>query len=86
MITSVSIVAPLATQLTLGFHPVYLALAIGCGSKPLPWMNDSGFWIVGRLSGFTEKETLKSWTPMLTLIAVIGLVEAYVFSKILPFT
>jgi GntP family gluconate:H+ symporter len=48
-------------------------------------MNDSGFWIVGRLSGFTERETLKSWTPMLTLIAVVGLVETLVVSMILPF-
>ena len=26
------------------YPPVYLALAIGCGAKPIPWMNDSGFW------------------------------------------
>jgi GntP family gluconate:H+ symporter len=31
--------------------PVYLAIAIGCGSKPFPWMNDGGFWIISRLSG-----------------------------------
>ena len=29
-------------------------------------MNDSGFWVVGRLSGFTEKETLKTWTVVVT--------------------
>src|SRR5690606_20824843 len=44
MITSAAIVAPVMESITLPFHPLYLALAIGCGSKPLPWMNDSGFW------------------------------------------
>ncbi len=41
MITSVGIFAGMAAELP--FHPVYLAMAIGCGSKPFPWMNDSGF-------------------------------------------
>jgi H+/gluconate symporter-like permease len=25
-------------------------------------MNDSGFWVVSRLSGMTEKETLRTWS------------------------
>jgi len=41
MITAVGILAGLAPDLP--FHPVYLAVAIGCGSKPIGWMNDSGF-------------------------------------------
>ena len=85
MITSVSIVAPLATQLTLGFHPVYLALAIGCGSKPLPWMNDSGFWIVGRMSGMTETETLKTFSATLTIMGVVGFLVTLAGAKWLPF-
>ena len=85
MITGVGLMSALLTTTTLDYHVFYIYLAIGFGSITCSWMNDSGFWIVGRLSGFTEKETFKSWTPMLTIIAVIGLVEAYVFSKILPF-
>ncbi|MFN4258799.1 MAG: GntP family permease, partial [Gemmataceae bacterium] len=46
----------------LGYHPVYLVLAIGCGSLVGSWMNDSGFWVVGKMSGMTEKETFRSWT------------------------
>jgi GntP family gluconate:H+ symporter len=52
---------------------VYLALAIGCGSKPIPWMNDSGFWIITRMSGLKEMETLKIVTPMMSLMGVVGL-------------
>ncbi len=85
MITGVGLMSALLANTTLDYHVFYIYLAIGFGSITCSWMNDSGFWIVGRLSGFTEKETLKSWTPMLTIIAVVGLVESIVCSKILPF-
>jgi hypothetical protein len=68
----------------LDYHPLYLFLAIGFGFITLSLMNDSGFWVVQRLSGFTEKETLKTWSVLLTAIAVLGLAQTLVFSKILP--
>ena len=46
----------------LAYHPAYLFLAIGFGSITLSWMNDSGFWVVQKLSGFTENEMLKTWS------------------------
>ncbi|GIW93467.1 MAG: hypothetical protein KatS3mg110_1508 [Pirellulaceae bacterium] len=73
MITSVGIFSGLATAENLGFHPVYLALAIGCGSKPLAWMNDSGFWVICQMSGMTEREALRFITPMSLLMGVAGL-------------
>jgi GntP family gluconate:H+ symporter len=73
MITAVGILSGLAQGDQLGFHPVYLALAIGCGSKPIAWMNDSGFWVITRMSGMTEGEGLKYVTPMTTLMGLVGL-------------
>lgn len=73
MITSVGILSGLATSGSLGFHPVYLALAIGCGSKPIGWMNDSGFWVITKMSGMTEGEGLKYVTPMTSAMGVVGL-------------
>lgn len=84
MITSVGIVGPLAADLSLGYHPLYLALAIGCGSKPLPWMNDSGFWIVGKMSGMTEGETLKTFSVTLTIMGLVGFLVTLVGAKWLP--
>ena len=84
MITSVGIIGGMVHVGALGFHPVYLALMIGCGSKPFPWMNDSGFWVVCKMSGMTEKETLKTWTPLLALMGVAGLVEVLVLSFLFP--
>ena len=84
MITSVGIVAPMALSADLGFHPVYLALAIGCGSKPLPWMNDSGFWIIAKMSGMNERETLKTFSVMLSLMGVAGFLVVFLASLVLP--
>jgi len=69
---------------TLAFHPIYIFLAVAFGSTVLSWMNDSGFWVVGKLSGFTEQETLKSWTLLTTFISVVGLIEVLIFSAVLP--
>jgi GntP family gluconate:H+ symporter len=75
MITAVGIFAPIVEKQPemLGCHPVYLALAIGCGSKPFAWMNDSGFWVICKMSGMTEAETLKTLTPMTASMGFLGL-------------
>ncbi len=68
----------------LTVHPVYIFLAIGFGALFCSWMNDSGFWVVGKLSGFTEAETLKTWTVLTIFISVIGLIEVLLLSWVLP--
>ena len=68
----------------LVYHPVYIFLAIGFGSITLSWMNDSGFWVVQKLSGFTEKEMLKTWSVLLTVISVAGLLLSLVGSNLIP--
>ncbi len=85
MITAVGIVGPIAAGAELGYHPVYLALAIGCGSKPISWMNDSGFWIIGKMSGMTEGETLKTASAMMALMGVAGLVLTMLAAWVFPF-
>jgi len=61
MITTSAIMAGLQESADqLAFHPVYLLIAIGFGSVTISWMNDSAFWVVGKLSGFNEKQTLQS--------------------------
>lgn len=88
MITGSGIMAPIIAGMltadTLGCHPIYFCLAIGFGAFPLSWMNDSGFWVVQRMSGFTEKETLKTWTVMLTAIGIAGIIQVIAFASILP--
>jgi GntP family gluconate:H+ symporter len=69
---------------SLGCHPLYLFLAIGFGATGFSWMNDSGFWVVSRLSGFTEKETLKTWSLLLSIISLVGITLTFVASKLMP--
>lgn len=82
MITSVGIFSGMVED--LGFDPLYLALAIGCGSKPFPWMNDSGFWVICKMSGMTEKETLKTSSTLMSLMALSGLVILMIVASLFP--
>lgn len=84
MVTSVGILGAFASAGTLGFHPVYLALTIGCASKITPWMNDSGFWVVCKTSGLTERETLRTMSVMFTLMGVVGSLLVMLAAKLFP--
>lgn len=83
MLTTAAMLAPMVTP-DLPYHPVYVFLAIGFGAMTCSWMNDSGFWVVGRLSGFTEKETLKTWTVIVTINSIVGLVVTLIGSYLVP--
>lgn len=84
MITAIGIVSAGYPVAELGFHPVYLAIAVGCGSKLFPWMNDSGFWIICKMSGFTEAETIKNFSFLLTIMGLTGLVATMILAWLLP--
>ncbi|MEZ0265478.1 MAG: GntP family permease [Phycisphaerae bacterium] len=86
MITAAGVMSPIvaAGPDALGFHPVYLALAIGCGSKPVMWMNDSGFWIIGKMSGLTPGQTLRTATVMMLIMGVMGLAATVLGAWIWP--
>ncbi|UCF39292.1 MAG: GntP family permease [Acidobacteriota bacterium] len=84
MVTSAGALIALADPGQLGFHPVYLAVAIGCGSKPIWWMNDSGFWVVSQMSGMTEKEGLMALTPLAAIMGVTGLIATMLLAHFLP--
>jgi len=84
MITGVGVMASFAAGIELEFHPVYLAIAIGCGSKMFLWMNDSGFWVIGKMSGMTEWETLKYVTPMTSSMGLVGLALTILAATFIP--
>ncbi|MEZ4774941.1 MAG: SLC13 family permease [Bacteroidia bacterium] len=81
MITTANIMVPLVGDgSTLPYPLLLIFLATGFGSLTLSWMNDSGFWVVGKMSGFTEKQTLQSLTFVLFMISITGLAEVWLFS------
>ncbi len=84
MTTGAMMAALIGAPETLGFHPVYLALAIGWGAQCGNWMNDSGFWVFAKMGGLTEVEALKTWTVTVSFTAVVGLAMTMAFAALLP--
>jgi Gnt-I system low-affinity gluconate transporter len=81
MITAAGIVYPI--MINFDFSEPYKALvvlSIAAGATILSHVNDSGFWLVNRYFGMSEKDTLKSWTVMATIVAVMGLILALTLS------
>ena len=81
MITAAGLMAPLTSAQDLS--PAMLALlviAISSGATILSHVNDSGFWLVSRYLGMSEKDTLRSWTVLTSIIALTGLAATLVIS------
>ncbi|MEN6455726.1 MAG: gluconate:H+ symporter [Prolixibacteraceae bacterium] len=73
MITAAGIMAPLLSVFDLGqVDKALIVVSISAGATILSHVNDSGFWLVGKYLGLNEKETLRSWTIMETIISVTG--------------
>lgn len=66
------------------YNLVYVATAVGSGSLMGSWMNDSGFWVFTKMGGLTEGESLRSWTPLLAVLSIGGLVFTILLSQIFP--
>ena len=49
-----------------------LTLSIAFGATIFSHVNDSGFWLVSRYFGMSEKQTFASWSVMETIISVVG--------------
>lgn len=84
LITASGVLSGMAAGANLGFNPVYIGLAIGCGSKIFMWMNDPGFWIVCKLSNLTEREALKTISPLLVVMGFTGLIVILIAAKLFP--
>ncbi len=84
MITAAGILGGMATSMSLDYHQLYIGLAIACGSKLIPWMNDSGFWIVCKMSNLTEQEALKTFSPLLSIMGIVGLIVILIAASLFP--
>jgi len=59
-ITSMNIMAGVSAGATI--HPVFIALSCLAGGISIGHVNDSGYWVVTNMSGYTIKGGLKSYT------------------------
>ncbi|MEZ4857679.1 MAG: gluconate:H+ symporter [Flavobacteriaceae bacterium] len=80
MITAAGVTAPLLLSTTGEMDKALLVIAIAAGASILSHVNDSGFWLVSKYLGLTEKQTFRSWTMMTTILALTGFTTVWVLS------
>ncbi|MFD3439130.1 GntP family permease [Streptomyces sp. NPDC058685] len=83
IVTTAGIVLPLVEN--GGHSQAFLALvimAISAGSIFASHVNDGGFWIVSKYFGISERDTLKSWTVLESVLSVAGFAVAAALSLV----
>ena len=71
-ITAAGIMVPVLLQTNTDAN--LMALSIGAGSLLFSHVNDSGFWMFKEYFNLSVKDTLRSWSLMETVVAVMGLI------------
>jgi Gnt-I system high-affinity gluconate transporter len=70
-LTTAGIIAPVIAGTNV--DPNLMVLSIGAGSLMFSHVNDSGFWMFKEYFNLTIKQTIRSWSLMETIVAVVGL-------------
>ena len=84
MITGAGLIAPILELQPISAASLgLLVIAISSGATILSHVNDSGFWLVSRYLGMNERDTLKTWTVMTTIISLTGLASCLIISLFL---
>jgi len=61
-------------------NPELMVLAIGAGSLAFSHVNDGGFWMFKEYFNLSIKDTIRSWSVMESIVAVVGLLGVLVLS------
>jgi H+/gluconate symporter-like permease len=84
MVTAAGLVAPVLDAGTYSAPLMGLVtIAIASGATVLSHVNDSGFWLVSRYLGMDERQTLRAWTVMETLVGGVGLAVVLALSLLI---
>ena len=81
-ITAMTIMATIAPSVSI--HPIYIALAALAGGISVGHVNDSGFWVVSNLSGFTVTGGLKTYTVAQIIMSISIMILTLLFALVLP--
>lgn len=80
-LTTAGIMAPILVQSNA--NPNLMVLAIGAGSLMFSHVNDGGFWMFKEYFNLSIKDTLRSWSLMETVVAVVGLVGVMLLNTVI---
>ncbi|MCZ1007743.1 GntP family permease [Streptomyces lydicus] len=83
IVTTAGIVVPLVEGQGMSqAHLALIIMAISAGSIFASHVNDGGFWMVSKYFGITERDTLKSWTVLESVLSVAGFAVAALVSVV----
>ncbi|WP_405744110.1 GntP family permease [Streptomyces sp. NBC_01525] len=83
IVTTAGIVLPLVQNQGLSQpHLALIIMAISAGSIFASHVNDGGFWMVAKYFGISERDTLKSWTVLESVLSVAGFAVAALVSLV----
>jgi Gnt-I system high-affinity gluconate transporter len=77
-LTAAGIVMPLLSLPDV--KPELMVLAIGAGSLMFSHVNDGGFWLFKEYFNLSIKDTLRSWSVMETIVAVVGMIGVLILN------
>lgn len=80
MITAAGLTAPLLADNISDPQKALLVIAVASGASIMSHVNDSGFWLVGKYLGLSEKQTFKSWSVMTIILAFTGFLGTFIIS------
>lgn len=80
-LTAAGIVLPLLNQPNV--DPNLMVLAVGAGSLMFSHVNDSGFWLFKEYFNLSIKDTIRSWSMMETIVAIVGLAGVMILNAII---
>lgn len=80
-LTTAGIIAPVLIQSHA--NPNLMVLSIGAGSLMFSHVNDGGFWLFKEYFNLSIKDTIRSWSIMETIVAVIGLAGVMILNLFL---
>lgn len=83
MVTAAGIMAPIMLEMdTTRAANALMVVSIAAGASGFSHVNDSGFWLVNRYLGLSEKDTLRSWTMMTGILSVSAFLIVLILSLV----
>jgi Gnt-I system high-affinity gluconate transporter len=80
-LTAAGIMAPLLE--TMNVDRDLMVLAVGAGSLLFSHVNDTGFWLFKEYLNLSVKDTIRSWSIMETIVAVVGLIGVLLLNALI---
>jgi Gnt-I system high-affinity gluconate transporter len=77
-LTTAGIMAPILIQSNA--NPNLMVLAIGAGSLMFSHVNDGGFWMFKEYFNLSMKDTLRSWSLMESIVAIVGIIGVMILN------